>query len=379
MTIYRNRTYLEKSRFGEAFDLPAPEEGLDFIFVIPHTTFHFVRDSLRPFREKTPGVKAEFLLPLNFREKEGKAEQQRSDEILKAFVEQSDFPYPVHILKTFELPRKKALKNMAYKIGMDEALGRFQQVENKNGWIVSLDPGLAFPPNALQQLSEAILEKPKKEALGFGFRLPASLSHQEIFQRYLIEALRHAGHPHAEYSFGNTFAYKQTAYEKYGGIPQKKTGFTFSFIQKFIAEGSFRELPNLVIERHDLAPLPNFMEEEKLPSMKLFEEIGFFLAQLDEMFDGKEVELRPALKAFLDQEGFYLKLPDMRKHSNSPKTFQKRFYAWFGLSRIARFLVFGAEYHPPKAPPTTCQDLFDALGIRPDEQSCLEKLRAFAN
>lgn len=379
MTIYRNQSYLEKSRFGEAFDLPAPEQELDFIFVIPYTTFHVVLESLRPFRHEIPGIKAEFLLPLNFRQKQSEVDQQKGIDMIRSFVEQSRFPYPIHLLQTFELPDKKDLRNMAFKIGMDEALNRFQQIENKNGWIISIDPGLQFPEGSLTAIKEAIEQKPKADAMGFGFSLGPDKIKLEISQRYLIEALRYAGHPHAGYVHGNTFAYRQTAYEKYGGIPQKKIGFSFSFIQKFIAQRRFKELPTLEIERKSLEPKPNFIQADELAAMELFVAIREFLDQLNKMFKNGTYEVKPVLKAFLDQEDFEEKLPEMRKHSNSVETFSKRFFAWFGLARAARFLGFGKDYFPVQAPVAACRELFGVLGVAHaelDEEECLRLLRS---
>ncbi|MCI4668380.1 MAG: hypothetical protein MRZ79_09590 [Bacteroidia bacterium] len=382
MTIYRNLSYLEKSRYGEAFDLPPAPPKLRYIFVQPYQIAPSSLSTLASLNESLPSdIQAEFYLVVNEKEsQEAKLQSNKArNQLIEAGVNKLGLPFQVHLLESFNIPSKKLTQGLAMKIGMDQALERFHQNEIKNGWIVPLAPDVELPPAFLSNLHHYVDKKPKKSAIGFGFKVrdiadAQDKAIQELSQRYIIEGLRFAEHPHAYYTLGDTFACKSSFYEKFGGINQKFRGATFNFLQKFISEGQFKELPSLPVKLPPSTHLPRIFSGVILPSSMLFLEIKELLHHLPAIRLGEFIELPTALSAFLKEHDFSSKLEEMQKHSSSFESFQKRFYSWFSLERVASFLQSGQSYHPAKGTLDSCLDLFTLIGIEHPETISLESL-----
>jgi len=340
MTIYRNLSYLEKHRYGKAFQLPPPHPNLDFILVIPLHPQGNIKKTLKSLQPLDERSEVLILLWGHPGQEDWIAQQEKiATKLLSSFPE-------VRILRRLDIPPKDLSQGLLGKLLMDEALHRFREIENKKGMILSLDDGSQLSPNFLTPIHQYFMSQKKVKALSFDFEWPLEREGEELIQRYLIEGLAYANHPHAHFTLGNNFACTADYYEKVGGMNRRKQGSTFYFLQKFISEDRYRLLPKVRLSLPSYLDSPALFALHQVPPFQLFEEIKVFLDQLEGLFMGQYIGIPGKIKDFLDSEGFEEKLEEMKKHSTRLPTFSKRFFAWFNLMLMAKFLQAHAHSSP---------------------------------
>jgi hypothetical protein len=65
-----------------------------------------------------------------------------------------------------------------------------------------------------------------------------AITSYELHLRYLVHAMRWAGHPFAYQTVGSSMAVRRKAYLSLGGMNTRQAGEDFYFLQKFIEVGS---------------------------------------------------------------------------------------------------------------------------------------------
>ncbi|HKL67928.1 MAG TPA: glycosyltransferase family A protein, partial [Bacteroidales bacterium] len=95
---------------------------------------------------------------------------------------------------------------MARKMAMDEALRRFNDIDNPGGVIVSLDADCRVSENYLLEIYNKLYLEEKRKACSIGFKHPLSgdlsddvyraVSLYELHLRYYYQALKYTGFPH---------------------------------------------------------------------------------------------------------------------------------------------------------------------------------------
>ena len=188
-----------------------------------------------------------------------------------------------------------------------------------------------------------------------------AIARYELHLRYYVQAIRFTGYPYAFHTVGSAFAVRADIYCKEGGMSRRQGGEDFYFIQKVAARGNWSTCNTTRV-----VPSPRPSGRVPFgtgPAVGRYLETGeplmtyhpdafrmlkvFFsgMALLESDRDpGSIIREQPAVLAgFLDEQEFGAALPEIRANSASPATFRKRFWRWFNMFRILKFLHYARE------------------------------------
>jgi hypothetical protein len=273
-----------------------------------------------------------------------------------------------------DLPPKHAGVGLARKIGMDAAAQSYKESGYPGGPIVCLDADCTVAENYLLALVEHFQKHPKTPGCSIHYEHPLewlSVRHRlgivayELYLRYYRQGLRWAGHPGAFHTVGSSMAVRADIYLQQGGMNRRKAGEDFYFLQKIIALGGFTEIVatqvNPSARRSLRVPFGTgrAMDEWLVSGEKtrltydpqVFKDLKFFFEQSHNLYEEKFVEPESkALKEYLLQADFAGALSKIRSNTSSRQALQKKFFHWFNLFRVLKFIHYATEFHYPKIP-----------------------------
>ncbi|MCK5136480.1 MAG: hypothetical protein KAR19_11880 [Bacteroidales bacterium] len=306
--------------------------------------------------------------------------------------------------------KKEAGVGMARKILMDEAVRRFSSIGAPDGIIASMDADAVVEKNYLEAIvghfksglsdgcsiyfehplsvgtgdsnvsedtgdsnvSEGTGDSNVSEGTGeaFGPEVYYAVTQYELHLRYYLQSVRSTGYPYAFHTVGSSFAVIADVYCKEGGMNRRQGGEDFYFIQKVAQRGNFNECNATCV-------FPSPRPSERVPFgtgpvvAKLIDQMqGAQLTTYDprpfsmlrQLFSGLELmhsanDLDHFMKSqpevligFLEENQFGEALMEIRKNSASFEAFQKRFWRWFNMFRIMKFLHHAREKGYPDIP-----------------------------
>ncbi|MFN3402849.1 MAG: hypothetical protein ACK40G_02065 [Cytophagaceae bacterium] len=274
------------------------------------------------------------------------------------------------------LPVKDSGVGLARKIGMDEALFRFEQAGNINsGVIVCFDADSECDSNYLMEI-EKNLYCTNNIAASIYFEHPLSgpfdkniyegIKIYELFLRYYINGLRYAGYPFAFHTIGSSMAVKAETYMKQGGMNKRKAGEDFYFLHKIIPLGNFTEINTT---RVIPSPRPSdrvpFGTGRAINSWLINNEILFYnfntfrlikiLIRSLPLIKSEESSLSEfyqsidlPVKNFLDIHHFDAVVSEIRKNCSDDRNFKNRIIKWFDGFRMLKLTHFLTEKYFPK-------------------------------
>ena len=201
------------------------------------------------------------------------------------------------------LPARHAGVGLARKIGMDEALRRFDDVGRPEGIISGFDADCRCEPNYLTALERHFQENPRSPGCSIYFEHPLkgplpppvyrAIAVYELHLRYYVQALRHAGFPHAHHTVGSCMAVRAGAYRNQGGMNRRKAGEDFYFVHKIIPLGGFTDLTATTV----------------YPSPRPSDRVPFGTGKaVGDILSGREIKTYP-LEAFLDLKQLVERVP----------------------------------------------------------------------
>ncbi len=290
----------------------------------------------------------------------------------------SDHPHPFidfHVLMDHSFERKEAGVGLARKILMDEAVSRFNSLGAEDGIIASMDADAVVQKNYLSALAEHF-ESVQPDGCSVYFEHPLSndaIIQYELHLRYYLQSIRFTGYPHAFHTVGSSMAVKADVYCKEGGMNRRQAGEDFYFIQKMAQRGNFSECNKTCV-------VPSARPSDRVPFgtgaavgrlVKSNKQLNTYnpmlFPMLKHLFSGLEglegLEGRESLEGlyaetgsdqflrsqseillrFLESQQFGEALTEIRKNSASFPAFRKRFWRWFNMFRIMKFLHYARE------------------------------------
>ncbi|MFK7923374.1 MAG: glycosyltransferase [Bacteroidia bacterium] len=396
MPIDTQRTYLQKHRFSQRQLPSSPDKDLGSIIVIPCHREPDLFPTLHSLEQCLKTKKASEVILVFNSSKESNNDLRINHDIqireIKRWAKAEKRQHSYHCLHFAELPHKHAGVGLARKIGMDEAVDRFEQIDH-DGIIVCLDGDTTVSPNYLLEIEVAFHANAKLEAISLDFEHPLegedfepdvyhAIIQYELFLRYYIEGLRHAGFAHAYHTIGSAMAVRSSAYQKRGGMNRRKAGEDFYFMHKFIPEGRFKELTSTRVfpspRPSDRVPfgtgraISKYLEGDReiypCYDPRTFEDLKSLLSQVQRIYTEAPQDLAASIKAFCEAENFETKLPELRANVRDLASFPKRFFQWFDALKVLKFIHFARDhYYPEVEVGQAAADLWDMrLGERLD-------------
>lgn len=261
---------------------------------------------------------------------------------------------------------------MARKTGMDEASRRFDSLERPEGIILNLDADCTVERNYFRRVHEGLSAAGGKSACSLYFEHPLqenkfpdpvywAIARYELHLRYYFQGLRFAGFPHAHHTVGSAIAVKALPYVRSGGMNRRMAGEDFYFIQKLVSAGGYFNLnttavypsprPSMRVPFGTGATIFRLTENGKEDFMtyspEAFRELRAFFKMTDSLYEsGSSVnrylysELPESVRLFTGNEEWTRILCEIKGNTASRKSFRKRFFDWFNMFRIVKYMNF---------------------------------------
>ncbi|MBN1108743.1 MAG: hypothetical protein JXR66_11925 [Bacteroidales bacterium] len=259
---------------------------------------------------------------------------------------------------------------LARKTGMDEALRRFNATGNPDGIIVSLDADCTVGGNYFTAIFDAFSGHQERNACSVSFEHPLNGSgysavtyryivYYELHMRYFYRAMEFTGHPYVFHTIGSAIAFRASAYLKSGGMNRRQAGEDFYMVQKLIPSGGYFNLASttvypsprvsdrvpfgtgatiskLINEDHE--DLMTFNPHSFTGLKDLFSFAGSLYGSGEKHFSEIYDSLPPGLRSFLPADEWVAKMAEINQNTSSKEAFIKRFYGWFNMFRMVKYL-----------------------------------------
>ncbi len=401
---FANR-YLEKQRETAIYLKVPPSDKLKYCIVIPAFNEPEIPGLARELSSLNRGeYEAEIIVVVNWPENISPSEKLHNLTIARELSSLSGTNIPAHCILKPDVTNKLAGVGLARKTGMDEAVRRFNLINRPDGIIVSLDADCQVDPNLFTGLDKHYTSNPDTPGCTHYFEHPIqgkefspsvykAITWYELYQRYYLHGLRYAGHPNSFYTVGSAFSVKALDYCSQGGMNLRKAGEDFYFLQKFFDLGTFTECNQIRIlpspRPSDRVPfgtgpvvkeLQRTDKELRVFNPELFRILKEFIILVPGMREDPTVihkPLHPIMKEFLIDQEINAVISEIDANSADNYHFSKRFFRWFNMFRILKFLNFGKKFIPDVPVTNAAAELCSMMGWDPqgDERELLLRFR----
>lgn len=261
---------------------------------------------------------------------------------------------------------------LARKTGMDEAIRRFNSINRPDGVIVNLDADCTVEKNYFLALNNELLKNIDRSACSICFEHPLSgasypeaiYSHIALYElhlRYYLQGLAYSGFPYVFHTVGSAIAVRAITYIKAGGMNRRQAGEDFYFIQKLLPLGGYFNLNSTTVypspRLSSRVPFGTGASIEKLNAgnsstlltynVLAFNELRTFFGMTGDLFEhasgelaGYFSQLPPGLRSFLDEDEWINKIKEIKFNTSGQQSFKKRFFEWFNMFRIVKYLNY---------------------------------------
>ncbi len=375
--------WLNKNALFPEFIKEAPDNQTGIIIVVPAFNEPYITSLLECLKScDEPDCQVEVLVVINA-PSDASSESIRNNSVCKQNIEKwiganNDRFLRIYYFNTGIAPVDDWGVGLARKSGMDEALRRFDKLGEPDGIIVSLDADCIVEKNYLTAFCNEFYKKKERKACSVYFEHPLTgnqfpgrlydyIAQYELHLRYFVQGLRYSGFPYAFHTVGSALAVKALQYVKAGGMNRRQAGEDFYFIQKLAPLGGYFYLNSTTV-------FPSPRESYRVPfgtgvmMKKLMDDSGnrlltyntkafsdlknifeiarkMYLADQAEVLDSYEV--LPAGISFLTgKQEWNSKINEIQRNTSSFEAFMKRFFIWFNMFRIVKYLnnIHAATY-----------------------------------
>jgi hypothetical protein len=207
----------------------------------------------------------------------------------------------------------------------------------------------------------------------------------ELHLRYYFQGLAYSGFPFVFHTVGSAFAVKSHQYIKAGGMNRKQAGEDFYFIQKLVPEGGYFSLNSTTVypspRSSSRVPFGTGATMQKLSAgnlstlltynMLAFKELRSFFCMTGNIFDSRNEDLHDcyelipdSLKLFLEEKMWIDKMVEIKNNTSALPSFKKRFFGWFNMFRIVKYLNWvHQEIFEKKPVNISSSELLESNGI----------------
>jgi hypothetical protein len=370
-------TYLSKQINPIPFIQAPPSGLLRSVVVVPAYMENSILRTLFSLKNCTlPNGVVEVLILINFPENEPTENKEQSRELhkdLERWAKENSVGKMKFIpLLAADLPLKHAGAGMARKIGMDQALQRFNTIGQPKGLILSLDADSVVDPNYFTAIEEKIYGKDEYGGCILNFQHPISgneflpetylaIVQYELHLRYYKQILKYTGFPYYQFTIGSCFGVRADLYARMGGMNRRKAGEDFYFLHKMFPHKPFADIYNTCVYPSPrpsmrvpfgtgatITQMLNNKSEKFLTySPEAFFELKQFLSLINQFCSNSKIEIEKAilglpaiLSQFLIENDIIAKIDEIKMNTASADKFIKRFYEWFDGFMVVKFLNY---------------------------------------
>lgn len=356
-----------------------------YIIVIPCFNEDYIITTLNSLWNcQRPEFAVEVIVVIN--EPETASERIKNQNI-KTFYEVQDWiqlhtdtAFRFFVFYEQNIPSRVAGAGYARKLGMDEALYRFNQIGQEKGVILSMDADATVRPDYLVEIENHFKKNPKTNLTTVYFEHPVEGNHYpheiyhaitiyELYLRYYKFAFQFIKFPYSYYTVGSCFAVSAKAYAKQGGMNSKQAGEDFYFLHKIFPLGYSYEINTTCVypsprisQRVPFGTGP--MVEQIIKSgkndlltydLRCFTDLKAFLQIVDQFYHTSTIELNDIIfqlplpvADFLNSNQFFLRIEEINQNCSGFNSFWKRFFVWFNAFKVLKYLNATTEKYYPK-------------------------------
>lgn len=369
--------YLDRYAYPEQLFLQEPDPEVKIITVVPCFDEPNIIGTLNSLNDCESVSKIEIIVIVN--EADDCSDEIRQNNLL-TISQIEEWQRTVNhwfnlLFYHIRLPKKDAGVGLARKIGMDEAVRRFEVINNPRGVIACFDADSSCSKTYFKALFNNyynVVHNPVGSSIYYEHWLPQDEHHRkgiieyELHLRYYVHALRLISYPHAFQTVGSSMVVRSDMYQRIGGMNKRKAGEDFYFLHRLIPAGRFTDITEATIY-----PSPRVstrvpfgtgkaMQKWTDSGQKSYETYSLesfiklkslFEAVDDLMVDGlKKSSLHSSILTFLNSIHFDVELARLQKQSKSIETFRKNFFAFFDGFKVLKFLHFSRDHYFPNQP-----------------------------
>ena len=293
---------------------------------------------------------------------------------------------------------------LARKTGMDEAVRRFNSINKPDGVILNLDADCTVEKNYFLTICNKVMKSKEISACSIYFEHPLSgnkypetiyryIAFYELHLRYFFQALAYTGFPYVFHTVGSAIAVKALPYVKAGGMNRRQAGEDFYFIQKLVPSGGYINLNSTTVYP---SPRTSFrvpfgtgasirkLSDDKSSTLMTynilaFKELRTFFEQIDAFFESTPGQLEeyfsllpPGLRMFLDKKEFINKMNEIRDNTSGIVSFKKRFFGWFNMFRVVKYLNYvHSEFYEKKPVDISALELLEMNHLIPESKESI--------
>lgn len=359
--------YLRRSPIFDRLIKEKIHDDCELIIVIPAYLEENLSTTLSSLFQNKIDFHCEVIIIINHSQNELESNKELNGKCFKDYQDfkaSNNHPFIHTHCILLELPTKHAGVGLARKIGMDEAVRRFLDIERLNAPIVNLDADCTVNQKYISGIRNYYVQNVHSPGANIHFEHPEDkdgIILYELFLRYYKNALAFCGLPYAFHTIGSSMSVMTDAYVKEGGMNRRKAGEDFYFIHKIIPRGHYGLVRDSIV-------YPSSRISQRVPfgtgkAMEKYAENNDelnFTYSIQSFDDLKEVvknsrswyqviskghnlsELYNALpesfKSFADLEEFKYYLEESRDNSNSEETFLKRIFQWLDAFKVLKYV-----------------------------------------
>ena len=397
--------YLSKYSFRDQLLTAEVNERLGLIVVIPAYDEIELISSISSLQQcEPPNCTVEVIVVFNASEISNSDVVSRNEKALENLVawhkDLSNPTFKLHCIAENSLPKKHAGVGLARKIGMDEAIRRFNSIAKDDGVIVCFDADSKCDNNYLVEIEKHFKKHAKIGACSIHFEhslngsqfpkeVYAGIEWYELHLRYYKNGLAYAKVPFAFHTIGSSMAVRAKAYCEQGGMNRRKAGEDFYFLQKFIAVGTLNELKTTRVMPSSRAShrvpfgtgraiqemLDDEREIEKSYAFECFEIMKECFENVRGFYNSDSKPHRVLLE-YVGQDDWDAKIVELKSQSTTEDRFETRFFQWFNAFQVLKFIHFLRDNHfPKKQLEEEVPKLMAGLGVEQSELKLIEYLR----
>jgi hypothetical protein len=379
----------------------APAENTEVIVVVPSYDEPAITDLLDSLALcKEPDCKVEVIIVVNAPSDAGSESLKNNiKSIISTEIWKKEHPdrfFDVYVIDGSILKSEGWSVGLARKTGMDEAVRRFDFLNKPDGIILNLDADCKVKSNYFTAVYGEMHDRKARSACSIYFEHPVSgneyteqiyrsITLYELHLRYYLQGLAFTGFPYVQHTVGSAIAVKALPYVKAGGMNRRMAGEDFYFIQKLLPAGGFFNLNQTTV-------FPSPRSSARVPfgtgvtilrltggnndtlltyNPEAFIELKLLFSLIDKIFictvDDQEFDypdLPPGIRQFVGIEEWTAKIREIKTNTSGIQSFRKRFFGWFNMFKIVKYLNSVHSTLFQKRPVDQCAlELLKALGI----------------
>jgi len=394
----------------------APAKDLKMSIVIPCYKEPDVLGALNSLDQcQHPECTFEIIIVINHSEDENEKVKAFNNLVAREVEEwclsHNSGKYDAMMIKAFDLPAKSAGVGLARKIGMDEAVRRFEMINEPNGIIVCFDADCTCSPNYLVEIHQHYTKHPQTNVALLYYEHPLTgalnsdvyeaIVDYELHLRYYKNALRFADFPFCYHTIGSCITVSSQVYQRQGGMNKRKAGEDFYFLQKIFPLGQIHQITTATVypspRSSDRVPFGTGKAVSKILEQKepeayttynpqIFIELKPLFGIIPDLYLDAELKFQinrvaSNLKHFLEEINFIKEVQNKKENAGSQEMFLKSFFQWFNGFMILKYVHFARDHYHENIKITEAANwiLGEMLKNTPkdsnDKRSMLQQLR----